>query len=213
MLTRAIPSVLSQTFQNFEVIVAAHGCTDQTGLRVRQLRDWRIRVLNVPRRQTYPPTAENHWLAGPVAPITVGLARARGEWIARLDDDDEWMPDHLERLLTFAQFGAFEFVSSAHVTHERKVEPYDLGGVKVGGVQTWVYRSYLRFMKPNPDCWRKQWDRVNDTDLQRRFRNAGVRMGYHDRVTARVLPRPGETKIGLAAYREDAARKERELAF
>lgn len=211
MTTRAIPSVLAQTHENWRLIVAAHGCTDGTQ-DVWKL-DKRICVLNVPRKKTYPPTAENHWLAGPVAPINAALEVVTGDWIARIDDDDEWYPDHLASLLAFARRGAFEFVSSAHSTHQGNAAPYTVSGVRVGGVQTWVYRSYLQFMKANPDCWRKAWDRVNDTDLQRRFRNAGVRMGYLDRVTARVLPRPGETKIGLAAYREDAARKERELAF
>jgi glycosyltransferase involved in cell wall biosynthesis len=215
LTTRAIPSVLRQTHRNFELIVCAHGCTDGTEAAVMRLKlqGYCIRLVSVPRTETYPPTAENHWLAGPVVPINAGLAHVSGGWIARIDDDDEWTEDHLKTLLSYAQRFAFEFVSSAHETHEGKVGPYDLDGVKVGGVQTWLYRSYLRFMKANPDCWRKSWDRVNDTDLQRRMRNAGVRMGYLDKVTARILPRPGETKIGLAAYREDAARKEQQFAF
>jgi glycosyltransferase involved in cell wall biosynthesis len=211
LTTRAIPSVLAQTHENWRLIVAAHGCTDGTQ-DVWKL-DKRICVLNVPRKRTYPPTAENHWLAGPVAPINAALEVVTGDWIARIDDDDEWYPDHLEYMLEFARRGGFEFVSAAYETDAGQPDPYRLPGVWVGGVQTWVYRSYLRFMKANPDCWRKEWNRVNDTDLQARFHRAGVRMGYSGRVTARVLPRPGETKIGLAAYREDAARKERERAF
>jgi hypothetical protein len=41
---------------------------------------------------------------------------------------------------------------------------------------------------------------VNDTDIQQRIYEAGVRMGFLDRVVATIVPRPGETTIGLEAY-------------
>jgi glycosyltransferase involved in cell wall biosynthesis len=204
--------VKAQTYRNIEIIVAAHGCTDGTAERLAGY-DPRLRVIEVPRTRTYPPTAENHWLAGPVVPANAALKECRGEWIARIDDDDSWTPDHLEKLLNFAIRGNYEFVSSAHATHVGPIAPYDLDGVKVGGTQTWLYRSYLKFFRYNIDCWRKTYDRVNDTDLQRRMRNAGVRMGYLPEVTAYVLPRPGESAVGLAAYRDNKRQIEKQLAF
>ena len=42
---------------------------------------------------------------------------------------------------------------------------------------------------------------------------AGVRMGFLDRVVAAVLPRPGETTIGLDAYRRTAAEKRQHFQF
>src|SRR3990167_6719989 len=106
LLTRALPSVLAQTYTNIEVLVCAHGCTDGTipfmsrALRrngVPVINDERVRLIEVERRRTYPPTAENHWYAGPVDPINAGLKAARGAWIARIDDDDSWEPRHIER--------------------------------------------------------------------------------------------------------------------
>mgnify|MGYP001578867035 CR=1 FL=1 len=209
LFDRALPSAQRQSYDNLEIIVAAHGCTDNTVAAVqahaherRTYGDRRLRIVVVPRVVTYPPTRENHWFAGPVDPLNAALKVCRGGWIARLDDDDEWTVDHIESLLTFASCHDFEFVSSAHRTHMGLVSPYDVDGVEVGGCQTWLYRSYLRFMRYNPDCWRKRWNRVNDTDLQARFRAAGVRMGYLPEVTAVVLPRPGKRSVGLAAYFE-----------
>ena len=230
LLDRALPSVRAQTYENLEIIVAAHGCTDATLERVdaiRYLADPRIRLLNVPRKQTYPPTAENHWYAGPVAPCNAALKEASGDWIARLDDDDTWTEDHIAKLLRFAQDGNYEFVSSAYevekIRHGRAAlteiihddgAHYGYPGVaKVGGVQTWLYRSYLRFMRYNPDCWRKSWNRVNDTDLVDRFRKAGVRIGHLDEVTVIIKPRPGEIEIGLKAYQSDEAGKIAHFAF
>ncbi len=216
LMTRALPSILAQTYRNLEVIVANHGSTDGTDdhIRWRTVGEERLELLEVPRRQTYPPTARNHWLAGPVEPANAALDVCRGSWTARCDDDDSWTPDHIEKLLRFAQYGNFEFVSSAYRTHEKTV-PHDGETPPIGGVQTWLYRSYLRFMKFNPDCWRKRDgdNAVNDTDLADRFRKAGVRIGHLNEVTAVVLPRPGETVIGLKAYQRDTAETERCLAF
>lgn len=205
LLIRALRTVRAQTYTNLEIIVAAHGCTDYTIDRITGF-DARLKVIDVPRVVRYPDTPENHWYAGPVDPLNAALGACTGQWIARLDDDDYWSIDHIKRLLEFARAGEYEFVSSAHETHEGRVRPYNTepAGVTylplIGGCQTWLYRSYLKFMRYNPDCWRKSWNRVNDTDLQDRMVRAGVRMGYLDRVTATVLPRPGETDVGLKAY-------------
>lgn len=197
---RCMPSVFAQTHRNLEVLVCAHGCTDGTN---ELWRSGVVRVIEVPRVRTYPPTPENHWFAGPVAPINAGLFAAKGQWIARIDDDDTWTPTHIADLLKFAIEGDFEFVSAAHETDKGRVAPYLVDGIPIGGVQTWLYRSYLKTFRANPDCWRKKWNRVNDTDLQERFVSAGVRMGYLDKVVAHVLPRPGETEIGLRAYKSN----------
>lgn len=215
LCTRALPSVLAQTYRNLEIIVAAHGCTDRTIARAFAFGDKRIRLLDVPRTRIYPPTAVNHWLAGPVVPLNAALKVARGAWLARIDDDDEWTADHVEKLLRFAQGGNFEFVSSAYHRYAHRDADVEVIGAEdgIGGTQTWLWRSYLKFMRYNPDCWRKRWHAVNDMDLAQRMRNAGVRIGYLDEVTALIKPRPGEDNIGFKAYTADTAATERRFAF
>lgn len=212
---RCLPSVQAQTYRNFEVIVAAHGCTDGTELKAaKEFIRWarQYKIVSVPRVKTYPPTVENHWFAGPVAPLNAALGYAGGLWLARIDDDDVWTPDHLESLLHFAQAGDYEFVSSAYRTHERTIA-HDGGTPPIGGTQTWLWRSYLSFFRWNPDCWRRSRHAVNDTDLADRFRKAGVRIGWLDKVTAEVSPRPGETDVGLKAYRHDPVATAARYAF
>ena len=228
LMERALPSMLAQTYKNIEIIVVCHGCTDGTAQSVRYTgwesegNDHRpIRVLEIPRRRTYPSTVENHWLAGPVVPANAALNAARGAWIARIDDDDTWTPDHVEKLLRFAQRGDYEFVSAAYnvdrapATDDEALEivHHDGEDQPIGGVQTWLCRSYLRFMRFNIDCWRKKWNKVNDVDLADRFRKAGVRIGHLDEPLAYVRPRPGETTVGLDAYKRDAKAKEKHFSF
>jgi glycosyltransferase involved in cell wall biosynthesis len=220
LIERAVSSVLAQTYTNLELIVVGDHCTDNTPELLAKITDPRLRFYNLPsRKRKYPPTVENHWLVGGAVPANKAMEMARGKWIARVDDDDTWSPDHIETLLHFAQKERYEFVSALYVEERfgvkktvdgvkardpyytrRDLKPGD-DSPKIGGVSTWLYRSYLRFMKYNPDCWRKSWNRVWDVDLSLRIFGAGVRMGFLDQVLAYVLPRPGETSVGLEAYK------------
>lgn len=213
LINRSLPSILLQTYSNLEVIVVAHGCTDYTAEIVRMLSDERIKVIELPREQTYPPSLENHWVAGRVAATNAGLAACTGQWIATNDDDDEWSPYLIETLLYAAQKDDLEFVSAGASALGESIPPYEINGIKIGSLQTWVYRSYLKSFKFNPQCWRKSWNRVCDTDLQQRFINAGVRMGFVERDLATIYPKSGNQKIGLAGARERSEEYLDHLAF
>ena len=217
LIQRALPSVLAQTYKNFEYIIVGDCCTDNTEELVSKFKDSRIKFYNLPTRgYRYPPTAENHWLAGPVKAANAALRLVRGKWIARIDDDDIWTPDHLETLLNFAREHNYEFVSAAYIAErygQKIIVNVENEKPRIGGTQTWLYRSYLKFFKYNINCWRKSWNRVNDTDLQDRIYKAGVRMGFLDKVVAYILPRPGEQTIGLAAYKETEQDKVEHFKF
>lgn len=232
LIERAVDSVLKQTYKNFEFIIVGDHCTDNTEELVTKIGDPRIRFYNIPKRgYRYPPTVENHWLAGPVVAANTALSMVQGKWISRIDDDDIWTTDHIENLLKFAQSGDYEFVSAQHVEErhgKRQVceifgakDPYYTKSnkpvmgynPKIGGTQTWLYRSYLRFFKYNIHCWRKSWNRVNDVDLSIRMFKAGVRMGFLEEVVAYVLPRPGETTVGLEAYELTSEKKLEHFKF
>lgn len=210
LFSRALPSVLGQTYENIEVLVVSHGSDDGTNEEVRNLaqEDNRVRLIPIDRNFLgYPNRAEYHWLAGPVRPINEGLKQASGRWIARIDDDDEWHPDHLEKLVGLAHKKKLDFVSSSYEVidgrNNRVVRP--LGTPPIGGVQTWVYRAKLKGIQANLNCWRKKWNRVNDIDLQNRLVGLRIRIGWLEDVTVRIQPRDGESQIGSAAYLEKSS--------
>ena len=214
---RAIPSILEQTYNNFELIIVGDCCTDNTENEVLKIRDDRIRFINLPTRgYRYPPTALNHWLAGPVVAANKALEMVKGVWIARTDDDDIWTSDHLEKLLRAAQERNLEFISASYTRlvegKEETVKASDFDP-PIGGTQTWLYKEYLKFFKYNIDCWRKSWNRVNDIDLQIRMHEAGVHMGYIEDVVCQIIPRPGEDLVGSKAYLAKQAEYEKFYDF
>ena len=88
LLPRAIESVLRQTFTNWELIIWNDGSTDNTAEVANSFADPRISVYSEPNR-------------GMSYGLNQGLARAQGEWIAFLDDDDEWLPTKLAWQVSF----------------------------------------------------------------------------------------------------------------
>ena len=86
---RAIESVLAQTVPVDEIIVIDDGSTDGTAEGISARFDSLVRVV----RQ------QNTGLGGA---RKRGVEEAKGEWVAFLDDDDEWMPDRNELLLQAA---------------------------------------------------------------------------------------------------------------
>lgn len=85
LLQRALSSVAAQTQTNLEVVVVVDG-PDPTTRTV--LEAWHDRPLTV---------VVNETSVGGGEARNIGVRAARGEWIAFLDDDDEWLPRKLER--------------------------------------------------------------------------------------------------------------------
>lgn len=107
---RAIPSVLAQTYENFELIVVGDGCTDDTSQRVADINDPRLRFVNLPERGDYPTDPDLRWMVAGTAAINAALRMSRGDFVTHLDDDDEYLPARLERLVAFARDTGCDFV-------------------------------------------------------------------------------------------------------
>jgi len=82
---RAIRSALSQTLSPTRVLVVDDASTDGSRERIAAIADARITVLH---RQTPGP--------GGYAARNAAIAAVTTEWIAFLDADDSWLPDHLQ---------------------------------------------------------------------------------------------------------------------
>lgn len=87
LLARAIRSALDQTHCVFEILVVDDASTDNTRETVENMKDARIRYIRHARSR------------GGGAARNTGIHNAGGEYVAFLDDDDEWEPQKLEEQL------------------------------------------------------------------------------------------------------------------
>src|ERR1017187_5273729 len=90
LVVRAINSVLAQTMGDLEVIVVVDGPDPETSAALALIPDRRLRVIH------------NEISLGPGNARNMGGGVARGFWIAFLNDDDECLPQKLERQLAAA---------------------------------------------------------------------------------------------------------------
>ena len=90
-LTKAIDSVLCQTYANFELIIVDDGSTDDSREIIARYEDPRMEIV----------LQEN---LGQAAALNAGFARANGGLVAFLDSDDWWKREKLEVMIGWDRF-------------------------------------------------------------------------------------------------------------
>ncbi len=201
-----LPAALAQTYDNIEIIVVGDHCTDETGELLRKINDPRLVFHNLPERQRYPKNKLKQWKISGLNAITRAHNMARGLWIAHLDDDDVFTPDHVERLVRRAQAGDYEFVSGRCRVEVRPGEWVERGSPlrKVdGGLEghvshsTVLRRTYTKMFRADR-CL--ETDLAGDTYVWQKMLNAGVRTGFVDDIVTHQPLRPGEKQRSLQYY-------------
>jgi len=121
MLKEALMSVLSQSYQNYEIIVINDG-----GIDVKDI----IASIDTDRNIIYLQHEENRGL--PAARNT-GIRAAGGKYIAYLDDDDIYYPNHLETLVKHLEGNDFKvaYTDSYYVTQSFITDGYVTTGESV----------------------------------------------------------------------------------
>ncbi|WP_246696293.1 glycosyltransferase family 2 protein [Mesorhizobium sp. SARCC-RB16n] len=83
-LRQTLRSVLRQTLQDFEILVIGDACRPDTAAVIAEFADPRIAYVDLPVN-----------FGEQSGPNNIGFARARGRFVALLNHDDLWFPDHL----------------------------------------------------------------------------------------------------------------------
>ena len=184
---RTIPSVLRQTYQNFEIIIVGDHCTDNTEELLKDFNDERIKFYNLPERGKYPTNPQNRWMVAGVDPANKAIELSSGNWIAPLDDDDEFSENHLEVILNYALEHDYEMAYGIVQMEREPGKWINLGSypLRCGGIchLSVLYHSKLKFFKYDINAWR--YGEPADWNMWRRMKEAGVRIGFVNKVVGK----------------------------
>jgi len=211
-IAETLASIKAQTFVDWEVIVTEDGTKDHTEEIVGQFAE------TVSQRVVYNRHEVNLGL-----PHTrnTGIGAARGQWIAFLDADDLWEPDHLERLVETTNKASYDlvFAGSQLFDHESrktvgvrmpsekhmKALPYSLfmGSLSVMPSSVLIRReSFERFGLVSIE-----FRRVNDTEYWLRVLRRGGTVGFSGKATCLYRQHAGSlTQSSAAGQFIDSAR-------
>jgi glycosyltransferase involved in cell wall biosynthesis len=99
LLRHAIHSVLNSEFLDWELIVVGDCCTDDTEEVVKNFGDSRVSFFNLEKNSGQQATPNNF-----------GLKKAKGEYIAFLNQDDFFFPDHLGKCMDEIESNGADFL-------------------------------------------------------------------------------------------------------
>jgi len=146
-LQRAIDSVLRQSVPDFELLLIDDASSDGSATLLAAQTDPRVRLL---RRSAPGP--------GGYAARNLGIAAARGAWVALLDADDEWLRDHLAAMHRAAEMHpTAAFLSAGWETVDGVSHPRLDPMSKTSGMtgSRWIgQRDYLQHhLRGIPSVW------------------------------------------------------------
>lgn len=172
-LAEAIDSILEQTFSNFELIIIDDGSTDSSLaiLKRYQKLDGRIRLI----------ARENRNLA---TTLNDTIDLARGEWVARMDQDDIALPHRIERQLQWLEqtgadicgswvklFGTADKHILKHPQTDQAIKMELLFGTPFAHPSVMMRTALAKTLR-----YDKVWEKAEDYDLWERAVHAGWQM-------------------------------------
>lgn len=89
LLKKTLRSILNQTYTDYEIVIISNGSTDGTEEVVKSYKDQRIKFIF------------QNGSGSPASPRNRGIKVAQGKYIAFCDDDDLWLPEKLEKQISF----------------------------------------------------------------------------------------------------------------
>ena len=112
LIARCLPSIIAQTYSNWEVIIVGDNDpqAEQISDYLKKLNDARFTFVQREFRGPYPIDPRQAWLITGAYAFNIASRLANGLWIAKLDQDDAWEPNHLELLLAAARNNKSEVV-------------------------------------------------------------------------------------------------------
>lgn len=151
MIRRALASVISQDYTNLEIIVVDDCSIDDTVQIVKSYEDPRIRLATTDVNSK-----------GAAKPRNVGLQMAKGQYVAFLDSDDEFLPCRISRMVEYleAADAKVSLVFSNCIINEKKEEFFVSKAIPSGLINT--VNSFPASVFCPPSCWLLRKNLIED---------------------------------------------------
>ena len=140
-IKESINSVVSQTYENWELIVIDDGSLDSTGAIVREVASKEPRIKYHYQKNGRQARARN-----------AGISRALGQFIAFLDSDDMWLPNKLSVMIGEFSKGSQDLLFSDSYISEQNIENLKIETLSKFGVSAFSYHGHdglSRFLERN----------------------------------------------------------------
>jgi glycosyltransferase involved in cell wall biosynthesis len=205
LIAASLDSVLSQTFSDFEIIVVNDGSPDTTELE-KVLSPYHSGIVYIKQENKRAAGARN-----------TAIAKARGEFLAFLDSDDIWLPDHLaSQIRLFEQDPELDLVYCNCLSVGDPAHPHEfMTRCPSHGEATFLALVQERCQIPistvvarktalvRAGLFDENLPRCDDYDMWLRAAFHGAKIAYTQRVQARLADgRPGSLGASRAKMAE-----------
>jgi cellulose synthase/poly-beta-1,6-N-acetylglucosamine synthase-like glycosyltransferase len=181
LVERCVPSLLAQDYPSFEVVVVGDGCTDDTEAALARIGDPRLRFVNNVPRGSYPEHPILRWMVAGTVPANVALGMAKGPITTHIDDDDEFPPDRVTKLVALLRQSRAELVwhpffleAAPGQWMEWRAEAFEGGAVTTGSV---LYLSWFNRILYDPTSYR--YPEPADWNRYRKIKYLGAILTRH----------------------------------
>ena len=188
-LDKSINSILNQTFNNFEYIIINDGSTDDSLKIIESYEDSRIKIINFPKNM------------GISAALNNGLNVAKGDYIARQDQDDISHPERFMLQVEYLKNNDVDLVDANFIfidENDHYIQDYEKR--YFNPEETLSHLFFYELVHASIMCKRLIFTKYNiqyrkrpteDYDLFIRLAKAGMRAGRLDKKLIKQRKHPG----------------------
>lgn len=182
LVERSVKSVLSQDYKNLEIIVVGDCCTDDTAERMAEIKDSRLRFINLPERGHYPEDPYLRWMVAGTTTVNYALSIATGDFITHLDDDDEYAPNRISRLISFIKETRADLVFHTFWSESKYGKWHKIGGseFRKGQVTTSSVLYHKWFRRIPWDINAYKYREPGDWNRFRKLKYLGAKTAFLD---------------------------------
>ncbi len=156
LILKALDSIFSQSYQDFEVLVIDDASTDNTEQVIKELDHPKVRYFKMEKN------------GGQCIARNVGTRNAKGDYLAFLDSDDEWLPQKLERQMELFEKGPDQLGAVYGYSYQKDVIKDETSLSDSGYFRGDIHSKVLTgFCPPTPSLFvvkRSAYERVQGFD-------------------------------------------------